>query len=46
VGVLIKLYNGEYADIECTGIECENILKSPYAGPKGWNHMLLEILNV
>ncbi len=46
VGVLIQLYNGEYADIECTGIECNNILRSTYPGPKGWNKSLLEIFNV
>lgn len=46
VGVLIQLYNGEYADIECTGIECENILKSSHPGPKGWNKALMEILDV
>lgn len=46
VGVLIKLHNGEYADIECSGLECKNILKSSHAGPKGWNEALLEIFDV
>lgn len=45
-GVLIQLYNGEYADIECSGVECENILRSKHPGPKGWNESLLEILDV
>jgi mannosyl-3-phosphoglycerate phosphatase len=46
VGVLIQLHNGEYADIECTGIECKNIQKSIHPGPKGWNQALLEIFDV
>jgi len=46
IGVLIQLYDGEYADIECTGIECKNIQKSTHPGPKGWNKALLEIFNV
>lgn len=46
VGVLIKLHNDTYANIECTGIACENILRSEYPGPKGWNKALLEIFDV
>ena len=38
--VLIPGYDGLYADIEAP-----NISKAPFAGPKGWNISLLEILN-
>ena len=38
--VLIPGYDGSYADIEAP-----NISKAPFAGPKGWNISLLEILN-
>ena len=38
--VLIPGYDGVYADIEAP-----NISKAPFAGPKGWNISLLEILN-
>lgn len=46
IGVLVQLHNGEYADIECSGVECENIQRSRYPGPKGWNKAILEIFNV
>lgn len=46
IGVLIQLHNGDYADIECTGIECKNIQKSSHPGSKGWNKALMEIFNV
>jgi len=46
IGVLIQLHNGEYADIECTGVECRNIQKSSFPGPKGWNKAILEIFDV
>lgn len=46
IGVLIKLYNGEYAEIECSGIECQNIIKSKYPGSKGWSEAIMEIFNV
>ncbi len=46
IGILIKLHNSEYADIECSGVECENIIKSKYEGSKGWNEAILEIFNV
>lgn len=38
--VLIPGYDGLYADLEAP-----NISKAPFAGPKGWNISLLEILN-
>ena len=38
--VLIPSHNGVYADIEAL-----NIRKAPFAGPKGWNVSVLEILN-
>ena len=46
IGVLIQLYNGEYADMECSGIECQNIKKSRYPGPRGWSEAIMEIFNV
>lgn len=41
VGVLIKLHDGTFADIKANGI-----IKTSFAGPKGWNESLLEILDV
>lgn len=38
--VLIPAHNGVYADIKAP-----NISKAPFAGPKGWNISVLEILN-
>ena len=40
-GVLIPRYDGSYAPIFEAGMR-----KAPYAGPKGWNHMLKELLHV
>ncbi|WP_207561488.1 HAD-IIB family hydrolase [Sulfurimonas aquatica] len=41
IGVLIPLHDGTYADIAD-----KTVMKSPYAGPKGWNKTLMEILDV
>jgi mannosyl-3-phosphoglycerate phosphatase len=46
VGVLIKLHNGEYANIECSGLSCEDIIKSKHPGPRGWSDTIMEILDV
>ena len=40
IGVLIPHHSGKYADVEAG-----NIIKASYAGPKGWNLSLMEILN-
>ena len=41
VGILIPSYSGAYADIND-----ETIIKAPFAGPRGWNEALLEVLDV
>ena len=41
IGVLIKLYDGTFADIQS-----DAIIKTSSVGPKGWNEALLEIFNV
>lgn len=38
--VLVPHNDGSYADVEI-----ENIIKAPFAGAKGWNSALMEILN-
>jgi mannosyl-3-phosphoglycerate phosphatase len=39
--ILIPKHDGSY--INC---EIESLIKAPFAGPKGWNHTLKELLNV
>jgi len=39
-GVLIPKYDGSYAKLDTS-----NLIKAPFAGPKGWNSSILGILN-
>lgn len=40
IKVLVKKYNNEYDH----KVQIDNLIYSPYIGPKGWNHSLLQIL--
>ncbi|MCK5032279.1 MAG: HAD-IIB family hydrolase [Calditrichia bacterium] len=42
IKILVKKYNNEYD----TRVQIDNLFYSPYIGPKGWNHSLLEILSL
>lgn len=41
IAILVKRYNDQYDD----RIKIENIIYSPYIGPKGWNYSILEVLS-
>jgi mannosyl-3-phosphoglycerate phosphatase len=41
IKILVKRYTGDYD----TRVEIDNLIYSPYIGPKGWNHSLLKILS-
>lgn len=38
--ILVKRYDGKYD----TRVQIDNLIYSPYIGPKGWNHSILKIL--
>jgi len=40
IKILVKRYNDEYDQ----RVQIDNLTYSPYIGPKGWNHSILEIL--
>lgn len=41
IKILVKRYTNEYDE----RVEIDNLIYSPYIGPKGWKHSLLEILS-
>jgi mannosyl-3-phosphoglycerate phosphatase family protein len=40
IKILVKRYNNEHDK----RVQIDNLIYSPYIGPKGWNHSLLEII--
>jgi mannosyl-3-phosphoglycerate phosphatase family protein len=40
IKILVKRYNDEYDQ----RVQIDNLIYSPYIGPKGWNHSILKIL--
>ena len=40
IKILVKRHNNEYDK----RVEIDKLIYSPYIGPKGWNHSLLDIL--
>jgi mannosyl-3-phosphoglycerate phosphatase len=41
IRILVKRYNNKYDQ----RVQIDNLIYSPYIGPKGWNHSLLEIIS-
>jgi len=41
IKILVKRHDNEYD----TRVQIDKLIYSPYIGPKGWNHSMLEVLS-